>query len=95
VIETQKTYADVCLERAERMSEGEDAEFIAHARTDVPELARRLKMACDSLAILKGVIQRKMPVHPDWVQELIDELEAMPGEENPSPPAKPTGVEDV
>lgn len=77
----KKTYADQCLERAEKATEGpweclpygdgtnflkwqvkdsnyyraataigrETAEFIAHARTDVPELARRLKEACTIL----------------------------------------------
>lgn len=74
-----KTYADQCLERADKATEGpwnkvddeygiripevkgecegcigwlkpayeEDAVFIAHARTDVPELARRLKRSID------------------------------------------------
>ncbi len=77
----KKTYADKCLERAEKATEGpwtviddeyglripevkgicegcvgwlkpayeEEAEFIAHSRTDVPELARRLKAAIDLL----------------------------------------------
>lgn len=31
-----------------------DEEFIAHARTDVPELARRLKRACDFLRFVDG-----------------------------------------
>ena len=87
----KKTYADECLERAEKATEGpwtatsdweawavaslnahtdvvgtlsrayripsrkhlgcelRDADFIANARTDVPELARRLKRAIDLL----------------------------------------------
>jgi hypothetical protein len=74
-----KSYADTCLERAEKASPGcwdkeprnsnystqvvikkgrlavancyttEDIEFIAHARTDVETLARRLKRACERL----------------------------------------------
>lgn len=85
-----KTYADTCLERASKATEGPwvwatlrqsgqwtycpalitaadpirdvieadsytlsllvtDAEFIAHSRTDVPELARRLNRACETL----------------------------------------------
>lgn len=54
-----KPYADTCLERASMATEGpwkvitckslEDADFICEARTDVPELARRLKKACEAL----------------------------------------------
>lgn len=117
-----KTYAEMCIERAEKATPGpwvsgefigrveteyqpdccefyncrlivdlnysslcrsQDMEafncrFIAHAREDVPELANRLKKACDSLAILEGVIRRKMPVHEDWVKELREELERVP-----------------
>lgn len=32
-----------------KVEKNNNAEFIAHARTDVPELARRLKSACDAL----------------------------------------------
>jgi hypothetical protein len=47
----------------------QDAEFIAHARTDVPELARRLKKACESL---RGIGLATGTKYPD---ELADELE--------------------
>lgn len=80
--EMSKSYADECLERAEKATPGPwswdtvfqydqtlrimkgirddvfisadgpvkaDAEFIAHARTDVVELANRLKKACDAM----------------------------------------------
>ncbi len=107
----KKTYADICLERAERATEGpwdvtsdlpswavaslkaqtdvvgtlnrayripfrknlgcelNDAEFIAHARTDVPELARRLTEACRILRLTshnKGF---------SGLKDLADELE--------------------
>lgn len=49
--------------------EKEVAAFIAHARTDVPELARRLMKACERL--------RNSGLYgPE--DELADELEAMP-----------------
>lgn len=45
-----------------------DAKFIAHSRTDVVELARRLKMACD---VLRGIaIATNTPL------EVVTELEA-------------------
>jgi len=112
----KKTYADECLERAEKATEGpwflvsdlptygvaahphlndpvitknrlyrvptrtnfgcseEDAEFIAHAREDVPELARRLKMACEQLRRAeRDTWERKYG-------DLADELEAIPEE---------------
>ncbi len=76
-----KTYADQCLERAEKATKGpwkaghsyhfeKNAEFIAHSRTDVPELARRLKKACDLLGALKCG-------HYD-TEWLADELEKLP-----------------
>lgn len=112
-----KSYADICLERASRSTEGpwkydygnwevecdnfesdsyrdevcsvgsvrdgingrtnpinptDDAEFIAHARTDVPELARRLKWACNYL--------RTCPESVDNLdmKDLADELERAP-----------------
>lgn len=96
------TYADVCLERAEKATPGnwdvhdggeywdiqgpeglvvscgregevtvgwEDAEFIAHARTDLPELARRLKRAISIIELLQS---------SGAYDETIFELEAMP-----------------
>jgi hypothetical protein len=50
------------------------------SRTDVPELCRRLKYICTQLSDMEGVLRRKMPVHPDYLKELRDELEAMPEE---------------
>lgn len=110
----KKTYADECLERAERATKEpwikwkghyeivagkvtentrgclrgkykpicemddlgtnkmNNTKFIAHARTDVPELARRLKKACQILR----------DIHPHFsfasktMNDLADELEA-------------------
>jgi hypothetical protein len=103
-----KTYADQCLERAEKATEapwrsydifgpdyGEvygpnvateklilgsaaDAEFIAHARTDVPELASRLNYVCAILSQIENALRRDMPVHPDYIKEIRQELEAAP-----------------
>lgn len=105
-----KTYADTCLERAEKATEGpwhtghlsevrfdhadidsatgetiaEDVfgtynrVFIAHSRTDVPELARRLKVACELLRDIEPYL------HPNargpWfnIRALVDKLEAIP-----------------
>lgn len=117
-----KTYADLCLERAAKATEGpwkyqfvddcmgmarslscnnedvdvdsefwiweqlyggddtrdsvkltlETAQFIVHSRSDVPELARRLKKACDFLRYVDGTT---------IVIKFADELEAIPGEE--------------
>lgn len=94
-----KSYADECLERAKKATEGPwstleegdevhaisfveacgdplhialsthteyDADFISHARTDVPELARRLKRACETL--------RGYDIH--LFNQILDELEA-------------------
>lgn len=97
-----KTYADTCIERAEKapsgpwrddkgtlfMPSGEcfylrclpfDSTYqnimqlIAHARTDVPELARRLQRACEVLrdACFEG---------STFGKDLANELEALPGE---------------
>lgn len=49
-----------------------DAEFIAHARTDVPELARRLKKACDLLREAEG---RPHGHTEKTFSDLADELE--------------------
>lgn len=49
-----------------------DFPFIAHSRTDVPELARRLKKACEYLR-LESVCSRKKILNT-----IADELEAMP-----------------
>lgn len=94
------TYADECLERAEKATYGPwvsvtcsnnlmairdagglyvhsgyfnfitDAEFTAAARTDVPELARRLKKACELLR------QFMMDEHSTRDYSEVDELEA-------------------
>ena len=55
-----------------------NADFYAHASTDVPELAIRLKIVCAALAILKSGLERNITVHPEWVQKVIDVLEAIP-----------------
>lgn len=98
-----KTYADECLERAGKATEGPwswyresvlsskvspscvlstdgynnnydaesgDREFIAHARTDVPELARRLKLAIE---ILKSIYE--LEAHPATAIDKLSELE--------------------
>jgi hypothetical protein len=90
-----RTYADICLESAEKATNGpwiekndwyiekpngirlaeaydvRNIQFIAHARTDVPELSRRLKRACDAL--------RMVCVHSDFslYKDLADELESI------------------
>jgi hypothetical protein len=87
-----KTYADQCLERAEKATEGpwsplsdlivgcmDDSEFIAHARTDVTELARRLKEACDYLRLDCEVSGRDHLLN--CFCTIADELEAMPEED--------------
>ncbi len=97
------TYADECLERAdkatpgpwhtghisERFSDEADIEgrnleciadevrddnrrFIIHARTDVPELARRLKKAIDELWAVSRFFKY------DKLKEVIDSLERTP-----------------
>lgn len=94
-----KTYADMCLERASKATEGPwgtvtydglnviaknnglvcevnrqfipNARFIAHSRTDVVELATRLKRACEIIHD-EFCSQRCHPYHL--------ELEAMPEE---------------
>lgn len=109
---TKPTYADTCLERAEKATEGpwnlvrgkwvcceiipagetsdsiaeyylpKNGDFIAHARTDVPELARRLKLACDALR-LTGVTLRRHGEYDEATLncKIADELESgMPGE---------------
>jgi hypothetical protein len=114
----KKTYADVCLERAENATPGpwipqekiwsnqyaddvyfkykivvnkdkekivgdertddSNAEFIASSRSDVPELAKRLKRACEIL--------REIHAHFSFasktMNDLADELEAMPEDED-------------
>jgi hypothetical protein len=87
------TYADECLERAGKATEGKwepnneklfiegyatleeqknNIEFIAHARTDVPELARRLKL---SIQIIRQVANEN-PELSVGLYILADELEA-------------------
>jgi hypothetical protein len=102
----KKTYADICLERAEKATSGPwkmsgsgfnlevsspkenliihsvnghkairwhevDVEFIAHSRTDVPELARRLKRAVEYLRLESNCSGKKI------LNTIADELEAM------------------
>lgn len=96
-----KTYAEVCIERAEKATEGpwhigyvhedetadidgpnlepiaeevmpENCSFIVNARKDVPELARRLKAACEYLRAIDYRIGKIC---------VADELEAIPREE--------------
>lgn len=62
-----------------------DKEFIAHARADIPELARRLKRAIqglnhlNSVAWLKTTYKTKNGVKRN-LKQFIDELEAIPEE---------------
>lgn len=49
----------------------DDFDFIAHSRTDVVELARRLKRACEEL---------RAYAEDEIAHKFIDELEAMPEE---------------
>lgn len=109
---TKSTYAEACLERAEKATEGpwhrvaanvekskhghitttwtfpDNAEFIAHARTDVPELARRLDSACDAIRKAAdalngyGTVILSMDPFSKILFDLADELEAMPEGEN-------------
>ncbi len=105
-----KSYADICLERASKATEGpwstlqeehevhaisftdaagdplhiaqwipqvENAEFIAHSRTDVVELANRLKRACEFLRMRrKQLMLTSQPGTALTYKELADELEA-------------------
>jgi hypothetical protein len=101
----KKTYADICLERAEKATEEPwlvkhhrsfgnlfrldnpqtanqfvsqyepNREFIAHSRTDVPELSRRLKKACEALREAEG---RLHGYTDKTFGDLADELEAIP-----------------
>jgi hypothetical protein len=103
-----KSYADTCLERAEKATSGpwevnskydqiwnpstqefigtEDADcpatqFIVHARADVPELARRLKKACEELRLASKAVQAAgLPKVAEVMKEIADELESMPEE---------------
>ena len=60
-----------------------DAEFIAHSRTDVVELARKLKKACDRLRFaakrfyFEGYLMDAL-----YFNQIAEELEAMPVREN-------------
>lgn len=94
-----KSYADQCLDRAERATPGpwknepasqpwlrnrtNNAEFCRHARTDVPELARRLKKAIDALQKI-GYWKSDVNVccFPVECYALVDELEEMPAEKD-------------
>jgi hypothetical protein len=76
---SKKTFADQCLERAER---AEESEFY---NDEVVELARRLKLACE---LIREIIKRQPTdskgYHDyfveDWIK-LADELEAPLGGE--------------
>ena len=59
----------------------ETLEFIAHARSDVPELARRLIRACDELR-RTGIEFRRLGDYDsaNAYSMIADELEAMPEE---------------
>lgn len=91
----KKTYADECLERAEKATEGpwesscdnvatsdfhicatynNDEEFIAHARTDVPELAKRLKIALKELRRAAYAIDNED--YASQFTSIVHELEA-------------------
>lgn len=58
-----------------------DAEFITHARQDVPELARRLKEACRLLKSAQKLLDAETGVEQNFFNSKADELEAMPEEE--------------
>ena len=121
-----KTYADLCLERALKATEGpwktykcsysngeacgidplggfdysmdechhplstENADFMSNARTDVPELARRLKIACEELKFVHlyyAHIYDANPIKLDMMkkyqtkhQRLAKALETLPEE---------------
>jgi hypothetical protein len=105
-----KSYADICIERAEKATEGpwvryhyaawdgieganrkdiccmsnsdweadgpiaDNIQFIAHAREDVPELAKRLKKCIARIRFEAGLF----PQFRNELNELADELEAIP-----------------
>lgn len=116
-----KTYADSCLERAEKATPGTwtidfkepnwfgiesdkdsgdwvvcgdesefprptkvNAEFIAHSRQMVPELAKRLKRACEFIRVhVPNMIPIGMSGYTefrDLCLKQADELERMPGD---------------
>lgn len=106
----KKTYADLCLERAEKATEGPwknfnandgmfienethrvasttvsynsylDGEFIANARTDVPELAKRLNEATEELRRLNEwlVEYKGIKDQYDTIDSLVEKLETIP-----------------
>ena len=62
--EVKKTYADECLERADRK--------------DVPELAKRLKIACDQLRHAAEIaLNEKLINYASRLNQVVDELEAI------------------
>ncbi len=103
-----KTYADECLERAEKANKWPpivssynaekeydhyipeiltgyesdykhlaDAEFIAHSRTDVPELARRLNRLIKEVKYLNELlVSIDVKDQYDVLNDLVNELEA-------------------
>jgi hypothetical protein len=122
---SKKTFADICIDRSERATDGpweaisdlpswavaslsaqtdvvstvnrkyrvpyrtnlgcdiNDADFIAQARTDVPELARRLQKAINKLREVDMELSagNYYVEHDGSHRRLADELEAIPGEE--------------
>lgn len=58
----------------------ETAEFIAHARTDVVELAKRLKKACDELRAAIPRIEDGFMWYEKELLALAERLEAPPRE---------------
>lgn len=88
-----QTYADICLERVEKAPNTyrldgprdyvrESSNFYHHARTDVPELARRLKKACELLRAASNVFGKLAGYDCAEYDYAVtaDELEAMPEE---------------
>ncbi len=67
----KQTYADVCLERAEKATSYRDT------FTDVPNLARRLKIAC---IFLNGISNDLDDEGGLMLKGLVEALEAMPEE---------------
>lgn len=73
--EKKKIINDASLDKA-------DSEFVAHARTDVPELARRLKKACEELERISTMMAQdnQMENQSLRLSKFIEELESTPRE---------------
>lgn len=90
-VRMKKSFADQCLERAEGIKGhklrvtalvpkdgiGTAMSFYLSAPKDVPELAWRLKMACEALREYSNYISN-VTVYPFEMRTLADELEALP-----------------